>query len=189
MEAEEEAREEAAEEAVKSKKLPSGTCRATNPELKTRGDAKAQQHWNDWCDENCVAEKWGGIGAGACKDGSMTGTVGCVCNQKHDSLQKGKPKHDLAAPSSARNPEHSAEYKCKVFGECGDNAPAEPDMPMPQSLPTAEEATAAAEKVIHDAEKAARQTIEEAEATAAAAEAQVTPSPTPLTLPLSLPLT
>ena len=150
---------------------------------------QAQQHWNDWCDENCVAEKWGGIGAGACKDGSMTGTVGCVCNQKHDSLQKGKPKPDLAAPSSARNPEHSAEYKCKVFGECGDNAPAEPDMPMPQSLPTAEEATAAAEKVIHDAEKAARQTIEEAEATAAAAEAQVTPSPTPLTLPLSLPLT
>ena len=75
MEEEKQAREQAAEEAVRSKKLPAGTCKATNPanpipnpnpnnspspspnpnndlnphqatnpELKARGDAKAQQH-------------------------------------------------------------------------------------------------------------------------------------------------
>ena len=59
MEEEKQAREEAAAEAVQSKKLPAGTCKATNPELKARGDAKAQQHWDNWCDENCVSEKWG----------------------------------------------------------------------------------------------------------------------------------
>ena len=56
----------------------------------------------NWCDENCVSEKWGGIGAGACVDGSMTGTVGCVCNPKHAALEKAKPKPDPAAPPSAR---------------------------------------------------------------------------------------
>ena len=132
MEEEKQAREEAAEEAVQSKKLPAGTCKATNPELKARGDAKAQQHWDNWCDENCVSEKWGGIGAGACVDGSMTGTVGCVCNPKHAALEKAKPKPDPAAPPSARNPPHSATYKCKVFGEANPNPdPDRNNYPLP----------------------------------------------------------
>ena len=42
------------EQAVQSKKLPAGTCRATNPELKTRGGATAQQHWDDWCATQCI---------------------------------------------------------------------------------------------------------------------------------------
>ena len=67
-------------------------------------------------------------------------------------LEKGKPAPDPAAAPSNPNPEHSAAYKCKAYGECGDNAPAEPDKAMPQSLPTAEEAAAAAEQVIHDAD-------------------------------------
>ena len=67
--------------AAENKRLPKGTCKATNPELKKKGDATAQDHWNTWCDENCIPEKWGGIGENACKDGSMTGTVMCVCKQ------------------------------------------------------------------------------------------------------------
>ena len=98
-----------------------------------------------------------------------------MCNPKHAALEKAKPKPDPAAPPSARNPPHSATYKCKVFGECGESAPAEPDRAMPQSLPTAAEAAAAAAKTIHDAEEAARTRIEEAEAEAAAHEAQAPP--------------
>ena len=55
-----------------------------------------------------------------------------MCNPKHAALEKAKPKPDPAAPPSARNPPHSATYKCKVFGECGESAPAEPDRAMPQ---------------------------------------------------------
>ena len=58
-------------------RLPSGTCRANNPAL--RADGKAMQHWNSWCDVNCVPSKWGAVGEGGCRDGSETGVVGCVC--------------------------------------------------------------------------------------------------------------
>ena len=37
------------------------------------------QHWNSWCDVNCVPSKWGAVGEGGCRDGSETGVVGCVC--------------------------------------------------------------------------------------------------------------
>merc|ERR1719453_2410576 len=61
------------------KKLPTGTCEATNPDLK--GKRAAQLLWNNWCDEVCVDSKWGGLGAGACVDATGTGAVGCVCKQ------------------------------------------------------------------------------------------------------------
>ena len=62
----------------------------------------------------------------------MTGTVGCVCNPKHAALEKAKPKPDPAAPPSARNPPHSATYKCKVFGEANPNPdPDRNNYPLP----------------------------------------------------------
>ena len=33
------------------------------------------------CDENCIAERWGGLGEGKCRGGVETGVVGCVCKQ------------------------------------------------------------------------------------------------------------
>ena len=99
-----------APKAAENKRLPKGTCKATNPELKKKGDATAQDHWNTWCDENCIPEKWGGIGENACKDGSMTGTVMCVCKQGvtpvHDKRAQDvppptKPDKDGVAPMAA----------------------------------------------------------------------------------------
>jgi hypothetical protein len=58
------------------KKLPAGTCHSKNQDL-TANDA-AQQIWDNWCDENCVEEKWGGIGQGGCRE---TGNVQCECKQ------------------------------------------------------------------------------------------------------------
>ena len=58
--------------------------------------------------------------------------VGCVCNPKHAALEKAKPKPDPAAPPSARNPPHSATYKCKVFGEANPNPdPDRNNYPLP----------------------------------------------------------
>ena len=59
------------------RELPAGTCKAMNPEL--RGNHAAQEQWNRWCDQNCIPEKWGGVGTAACHGGSATGTVGCLC--------------------------------------------------------------------------------------------------------------
>ena len=61
------------------KKLPTGTCKATNPDLK--GKKAAQLLWNNWCDEVCVESDYGGLGADACVDATGTGAVGCVCKQ------------------------------------------------------------------------------------------------------------
>ena len=61
------------------KKLPTGTCKATNPELKEKPES--QLLWNNWCDEVCVESDYGGLGADACVDGSGTGAVGCTCKQ------------------------------------------------------------------------------------------------------------
>ena len=61
------------------KKLPTGTCKATNPDLK--GKDAAQLLWNNWCDEVCVESDYGGLGADACVDATGTGAVGCVCKQ------------------------------------------------------------------------------------------------------------
>merc|ERR1719472_400857 len=55
------------------KKLPTGTCKATNPELKEKPES--QLLWNNWCDEVCVESDYGGLGADACVDGSPTGAV------------------------------------------------------------------------------------------------------------------
>ena len=62
-----------------TKRLPPGTCTATNAKLK--GDKEAQKQWDRWCDENCIAERWGGLGEGKCRGGVETGVVGCVCKQ------------------------------------------------------------------------------------------------------------
>merc|ERR1719389_533689 len=58
------------------KKLPAGTCHSQNKDL--TGNEAAQQVWDNWCDENCVEEKWGGIGEGGCHE---TGNVQCECKQ------------------------------------------------------------------------------------------------------------
>ena len=52
---------------------------ATNDKLKA--DKAAQKQWDRWCDENCIAERWGGLGEGKCRGGVETGVVGCVCKQ------------------------------------------------------------------------------------------------------------
>ena len=55
-----------------------------------------------------------------------------MCNPKHAALEKAKPKPDPAAPPSARNPPHSATYKCKVFGEANPNPdPDRNNYPLP----------------------------------------------------------
>ena len=63
--------------AVPARKLPTGTCRATNKGL--AGHADVQKVWNNWCDENCVPELWGALGGGSCSSGTETGAVGCLC--------------------------------------------------------------------------------------------------------------
>ena len=62
-----------------AKKLPTGTCEATNPDLK--GRKAAQLQWNNWCDEVCIDPMWGGVGAHVCVNATGTGAVGCVCTQ------------------------------------------------------------------------------------------------------------
>jgi hypothetical protein len=74
--------EEAAEKAKRlsiaaPRKLPTGTCRATNKGLE--GHVDVQKVWNNWCDENCVPELWGALGGGSCSSGTETGAVGCLC--------------------------------------------------------------------------------------------------------------
>ena len=63
--------------AVAPRKLPTGTCRATNKGLE--GHVDTQKVWNNWCDENCVPELWGALGGGSCSSGTETGAVGCLC--------------------------------------------------------------------------------------------------------------
>ena len=63
--------------AVPARKLPSGTCRATNKGLE--GHSDVQTVWNNWCDENCIPELWGALGGGSCTSGTETGAVGCLC--------------------------------------------------------------------------------------------------------------
>ena len=62
---------------VAPRKLPTGTCRATNQGL--QGHEDVQKVWNNWCDENCVPELWGALGGGSCTSGTETGAVGCMC--------------------------------------------------------------------------------------------------------------
>jgi hypothetical protein len=61
------------------KMMPPGTCNATNEALQSN-DA-AQEQWDKWCDQNCIPEKYGGVGTTACKSGTGTGAIGCVCKQ------------------------------------------------------------------------------------------------------------
>ena len=61
------------------KMMPPGTCNATNDALQSN-DA-AQEQWNKWCDQNCIPTKYGGVGTTACKSGTGTGAIGCVCEQ------------------------------------------------------------------------------------------------------------
>jgi hypothetical protein len=68
-----------AEVMTDGKKLPTGTCKATNPDLK--GKDAAQLLWNNWCDEVCVESDYGGLGTDACVDATGTGAVGCICKQ------------------------------------------------------------------------------------------------------------
>merc|ERR1719272_1224967 len=63
--------------AVAPRKLPTGTCRATNKGLE--GHVDTQKVWNNWCDENCVPELWGALGGGSCSSGTETVAVGCLC--------------------------------------------------------------------------------------------------------------
>eukprot|EP00964_Phaeocystis_antarctica_P038402 scaffold21976_cov56-Phaeocystis_antarctica.AAC.1 len=78
--------------------LPKGTCTAKSPDL--GGDSAAQGKWDSWCDVNCVVSKWGGLGGkGGCRDGSETGSVGCVCTQgvAPVSVKTGRPLGAAAA--------------------------------------------------------------------------------------------
>ena len=59
--------------------MPWGTCNATNEDL--QGNEAAKEEWDKWCNENCILEKYGGVGRSACKDGMGTGAIGCVCEQ------------------------------------------------------------------------------------------------------------
>ena len=61
------------------KMMPPGTCNATNSALEANEAAQAE--WSKWCDHNCIPEKYGGVGTSACKTGTGTGAIGCVCNQ------------------------------------------------------------------------------------------------------------
>ena len=49
--------------------LPSGTCKSANADMVP------------WCEENCIPQRWGGIGVSECSDGTGTGAAGCVCKQ------------------------------------------------------------------------------------------------------------
>ena len=64
------------------------------------------------CDVNCVVSKWGGLGGkGGCRDGSETGSVGCICKQGVTpvSVKTGRPLGSAAAaqvnPSPSPNPD------------------------------------------------------------------------------------
>ena len=84
--------------------LPKGSCVAKGAQLD--GDKVAQGKWDSWCDVNCVASKWGGLGGkGGCRDGSETGSVGCVCKQGLTpvSVKTGRP---LGAAAQGGNTEH-----------------------------------------------------------------------------------
>ena len=84
-----------------TKRLPPGTCKATNDKLK--GDKEAQKQWDRWCDENCIAERWGGLGEGKCRGGVETGVVGCVCKQGIAPIsitKDGRIVYDPPAPPS-----------------------------------------------------------------------------------------
>ena len=86
--------------------LPKGTCTAKSPDL--GGDSAAQGKWDSWCDVNCVVSKWGGLGGkGGCRDGSETGSVGCVCTQgvAPVSVKTGRPLGAAAADQVKPNPE------------------------------------------------------------------------------------
>ena len=82
--------------------LPKGSCVAKGAQLD--GDKVAQGKWDSWCDVNCVASKWGGLGGkGGCRDGSETGSVGCVCKQGLTpvSVKTGRPS---LTPNPTPNP-------------------------------------------------------------------------------------
>ena len=84
--------------------LPKGSCVAKGAQLD--GDKVAQGKWDSWCDVNCVASKWGGLGGkGGCRDGSETGSVGCGCKQGLTpvSVKTGRP---LGAAAQGGNTEH-----------------------------------------------------------------------------------
>ena len=85
------------------KMMPPGTCNATNEALQSN-DA-AQEQWNKWCDQNCIPEKYGGVGTAACKSGTGTGAIGCVCKQGVKVIAAASvDPADLDDPSAAGAP-------------------------------------------------------------------------------------
>ncbi len=85
-----------------TKRLPPGTCKATNEKLK--GDKEAQKQWDRWCDENCIAERWGGLGEDKCRGGVETGVVGCVCEQGVEPVSITKDGRIIYSPPAPPSP-------------------------------------------------------------------------------------
>ena len=147
------------------RELPAGTCQAMNPEL--RGNKAAQEQWNRWCDQNCIPEKWGGVGTDACHGGSATGTVGCLCKagvRPIDPIAEQRKQSEAIAAESAIAAAEAAE------AEAARSAAAEKTAAAKQKI---EDARRAAEDKRNQAE-ADRATAVEREAERAAAEASET---------------
>ena len=81
--------------------MPTGTCKATNPDADWDNDTQLQN--NLWCDRSCVPIPWGGLGEDACSEGhDQTGQMHCVCIKgiAPVTVSGGKPAPLLELPPS-----------------------------------------------------------------------------------------
>ena len=156
------------------RELPAGTCQAMNPEL--RGNKAAQEQWNRWCDQNCIPEKWGGVGTNACHGGTATGTVGCLCKagvRPIDPIAVQRKESEAAAKAAAKESEAVAAEEARSAA-AAEEAAAEAAAAEAARSAAAEKVAAAKQKIEEErrAEEEAHRSAEADRATQAEREAE-----------------